>query len=200
MNIERISGKLKWGALDVNLFGAVKDWYGKELEHPVGFSFAIDEDRLWFIATHAAPASLHPDARPNRFTRELWKYDCAEFFLTNPQNGRYLEFNLSPNGAWWAAEFSAPREGMGEAPLQGVETYAQIGDDGSWLAAASFDLLEMHDRFSFGPDSTLNAAFILNSPEQQFISLAELDGDEPDFHQPEKFKKANFFQASDLSV
>ena len=189
---------MKWGEIDVSLFAAAKDWYGDVLEAPVGFSFAVDEESFWFIASHSRPARLHPEARPNQFTRELWKYDVAEFFLFNPDNDRYLEFNLSPNGAWWAAEFSGPREGMGEAPLQGVKTHSELGADGSWLVAAQFDLQMMQERFYFGAESRMNATFIINSPDQKFISVADLGDGEPDFHQPEKFKPLQFINEDKL--
>lgn len=198
MIIEQKRGVLKWTELEVALFAANKDWYGTPLDEPVGFSFVKDEKFFWFIATHPKAASLHPDSRPNQFTRELWRYDVAEFFLTNQETGRYLEFNLSPNGAWWAAEFSGPREGMGEAPLVGVETYADLGESGRWIAAARFELDLMYDRFNLGPDTTLNATFILNSPEQQFVSVADLGEGEPDFHQPSKFKQVSFVSEDKL--
>ena len=199
MHIERKKKPLVWGELDVALFAAAKDWYGEPLQIPVGFSFAIDEKSLWFIASHRQPASLHPDARPGRFQPELWKYDVAEFFLTNPENGRYLEFNLAPNGAWWAAEFSGPREGMGEAPLQGVSTYSELAANGAWIAAAKLELTMLRERFAFSPDSRLNATFILESPAQRFISVADLGKGEPDFHQPELFPLVQFIHEDELA-
>ncbi len=198
MNIERKAKVQKWGELDVSLFGATKDWEGNALAFPVGFSFAIDPEYFWFIATCASPPVLHPQAQSGEFVSELWKYDVAEFFLTNPMTGRYLEFNLAPNGAWWAAEFTGPREGMGQAPLQGVDTYHDLAPDGRWIAAARFQLKEFKERFSLSPDSTLNAAFIIGSPEQQFISATDLGGGEPDFHQPEKFPPARFIHEDEL--
>jgi len=198
MHIERKKEIQKWGELDVSLFGATEDWHGEKLSSPVGFSFVIDPKYFWFIVTHGTAANIHPKARPNHFVEELWRYDVAEFFLTNPVNGRYLEFNLAPNGAWWAAEFTGPRKGMGEAPLQGVETFHELAADGCWLTAARFELSEFKERFALSPDSTINAAFILNSPEQKFVSVTKLKGKEPDFHQPDQFKQVNFIQDKEL--
>ena len=198
MHIERKKKSLEWGNLDVALFAATHDWDRVALDVPVGFSFAIDDKNLWFIVSRAKVATLHPDSRPGKFMPELWKYDVAEFFLTNPNNGRYLEFNLSPNGAWWAAEFSGPREGMGEAPLQGVETFAELSKEGSWLVAAKLELSMLQDRFAFSPDSKLNATFIIDSPEQKFVSVTDLGKGKPDFHQPDKFKEANFVHEDEL--
>lgn len=200
MNIERKKKAMQWGALDVNLFAAQKDWSGQALEHPIGFAFAIDPKYFWFLATHQTPATVHPDAKPGAFTSELWKYDVAEFFLMNQSTGRYLEFNLAANAAWWAAEFSGPREGMGEAPLMGVKTYSDVSATGTWLAAARFELPMMQERFALCPDTEMNAAFIIGSPEQKFVSVADLTGETPDFHQPEHFQKVRFFRADEITT
>ena len=198
MHIERKKKPLVWGELDVALLAAGKDWDGNPLEVPIGFSFAIDEKNLWFIVSHRQPATIHPDARPGQFLPELWKYDVAEFFLTNPDNGRYLEFNLAPNGAWWAAEFTGPREGMGEAPLQGVETHSDLAADGTWLVAACIELKMLRERFAFSPDSRLNATFIVDSPEQKFVSVADLGDGDPDFHRPDRFPLVQFIHEDEL--
>ncbi|MDB9741997.1 hypothetical protein OAB00_04025 [Akkermansiaceae bacterium] len=198
MNIERKKSVMEWGALDVNLFGVQKNWQGEALENPVGFAFAIDPKYFWFIATCQTPAMPHPEAKHGEFKSELWKYDVAEFFLKNHNTGRYLEFNLAANASWWAAEFTGPREGMGQAPLDGVETYCDVAESGAWMAAARFDLQLMYDRFCLCPDTTMNAAFILHSPDQQFASAIDLPGEHPDFHQPDHFKQVHFFNSSDL--
>ena len=195
MNIEISDRPLSWGALDLSLFGVYKDWFGAPLEPPVAFGFTVDLKYLWFVVSHQKPPCLHPDARPGDFKSELWKYDVAEFFLSDPSTGRYLEFNLAPNGAWWSAEFTAPRirAEIADNPFPEVATFADMGQDGSWLAAAAIPLEHLRDRLNFGADSLLNASFILNSPEQQFVSATNLGDGKPDFHLPEKFPKVNFF-------
>lgn len=190
MLIEHKNDPLYWGALDLALFGLQKDWYGNELDVPAGFGMAMDHGSFWFVASRRKPASLHPKARPNQFTPELWKYDTAEFFLSHPASGRYLEFNLAANGAWWSAEFIAPRVCAHQQPLPvpGVKTYAELSPDGSWLSAASIPLDVLQARFGFGPKSRMNVTFIVDSPEQKFLSAAPSDGGEPDFHRPDLFQ------------
>lgn len=196
MNIEVSTQPLSWGALDITLFGVNKDWHGAPIEPAVTFGFAVDHQYLWFIASHARPALLHPDARPSAFHAELWKYDVAEFFLLDPTSGHYLEFNLAPNGAWWSAEFSAPRQRVSEqdVPLEGVTTFADLSPDGSWLTAAALPLNILRERYHFGKDTRMNATFIIESPHQRFLTAASLGEGEPDFHQPEKFPLITFFQ------
>ena len=195
MNIEIADKALRWGELDVNLFGIEGDWYGDKFAKPLTFGLAVDQDYLWFVAGHQEPASLHPEAKPGAFLAELWKYDVAEFFLLDPTTGKYLEFNLAPNGAWWSAMFTGPRvrESVEDVALAGVATYADLAPDGGWMAAAAIPLKELWAELNFGDGSELNVTFIVSSPEQKFASAVDLGGGVPDFHQPDQFKKVNFF-------
>lgn len=201
MNVEVADKPLRWGELDMNLFGIEKDWYGEKFAKPLTFGLAVDKDYLWFVAGHQEPASMHPAARPGAFQAELWKYDVAEFFLLDPTTGKYLEFNLAPNGAWWSAVFTAPRvreseEDVPFPPISDVASYADLAPDGSWMAAAAIPLSHLREQLNFGDGSMMNVTFIVNSPEQKFATAAPLNesgNDEPDFHQPDKFKKVNFY-------
>ncbi|MFK7911081.1 MAG: hypothetical protein AB8F34_10855 [Akkermansiaceae bacterium] len=187
MLIEKKHQPLRWGALDLALFGLEKDWYGEPLEDPAAFGLAIDHGSLWFVATRRKPASIHPDARPEKFTPELWKYDVAEFFVSHPESGRYLEFNLAPNGAWWSAEFTAPRvrADKNDVEIPGVKTFSDLTPDGTWLAAAAIPLDILQARLDFGESSRMNVTMIVDSPEQRFLTATPAPTGEPDFHLPE---------------
>jgi hypothetical protein len=125
---------------------------------------------LWFLAHHRRPADLHPAARPGGFQAELWRYDVAELFLSHPGSGRYFEFNLAPNGAWWCCEFTAARRRAEsiDIAMPEVATFADLAADGSWLAAMAI------------------------SPDQRFVSAADLGGGAPDFHRPLVFPEVKF--------
>jgi hypothetical protein len=185
---------LVWGELDVSLFGLVKDLNGGLLEVPAAFSLVIDAQHFWFIASHRKPAQLHPQARPGAFQTELWKYDVAELFLSDPRSGRYFEFNLSPNGAWWTCEFTAPRirADSAEIAMPEVATFSELSGDGSWLAAMAIPLDLLRARLDFGTATRLNLTMILESPKQRFLSANPLPGEKPDFHQPEYFTQVRF--------
>lgn len=195
MNIEMSDRPLSWGALDLSLFGVAKDWHGEKIDPPMAFGFVMDQKNLWFCASQQKAPKIHPDARPGEFQAELWKYDVAEFFLQDPSTGRYLEFNLSPNGAWWSAEFTAPRiRATGEdVQFPGVATFADMAADGSWMAAAALPLDKLREHLNFGKDTKLNATFIVNSPDQKFLTATKLSDGEPDFHLPDSFPTVNFF-------
>lgn len=194
MTLLTTSRPLAWGELDVPLFGLAKDLHGQTIDPPAAFSVVADPRRLWFVASHRKPARLHPKARPGIFQAELWRHDVAELFLADPRSGRYFEFNLAPNGAWWSCEFTSPRVRADEVEIAmpEVATFSEMAADGSWVAAMAIPLDLLRARLDFGPSTRLNVTMILGSPAQRFLSAADLGNGEPDFHQPEKFTEARF--------
>ncbi len=194
MTIFTSAQPLTWGELDVPLFGIAQDWHGRALEVAAAFCLVKDPLHLWFIASHRQPANLHPRARPGIFQPELWQHDVAELFLADPKSGRYFEFNLAPNGAWWTCEFTAARvraEAV-EIAMPDVATYAELSPDGSWLAAMAIPLDLLEARLDFGAQTRANVAMILESPAQKFLSAHDLGPGEPDFHQPTRFPEISF--------
>ncbi len=185
---------LAWGELDVPLFGLARDVQGAAFDPPAAFAVVTDPQRLWFLANHRKPALLHPKARPGVFLAELWRYDVAELFIANPASGRYFEFNLAPNGAWWSCEFTAPRVRAEELDIAmpEVATFSEMSADGTWVAAMAIPLDLLQARLDFGPHTRLNVTMILNSPAQRFLSAADLGNGELDFHQPHRFTQASF--------
>lgn len=194
MTVFTASQPLAWGELDLPMFGLFKDSSGSSLASPAGFSLAVDSHNLWFLAGYQEAASLHPQARPGAFQAELWKHDVAELFLADPETGRYFEFNLAPNGAWWVCEFTGPRQRaeMIDIAMPGVATFADMAPDGAWLAAMAIPLDLLRARIDFGVTTRLNVAMILKSPAQRFLSVTDLGSERVDFHQPDKFSKIQF--------
>lgn len=197
MKIVRSNTPLRWGSLDLPLFGISADWQGNAFEPAAAWSLAIDPQYLWFVASHATPAKLHPAGRPGRFQAELWKYDVAELFLADPQSGRYLELNLAPNGAWWSCEFTGPRQRAEEIEIAvpEVATFAELAPNGGWLSAMAVPLDLLQARIDFGESTRANVAFILNSPQQRLLTATDLGGGEPDFHLPDRFASLTFIDA-----
>ena len=185
---------LQWGELDIPLLGIAKDFQGQPLDIAAGFSLATDDRRLWFVAHHRKPANLHPLARPGVFQPDLWKHDVAELFIADPASGRYFEFNLAPNGAWWSCEFIAPRvrAEQCEIAMPEIATFADMAPDGAWVAAMAIPLDLLKARLDFGAQSRANVTFVIGSPQQQFLSLANLGTGEADFHQPGLFPQVVF--------
>lgn len=189
MRLFQSDSPLAWGELDLPLLGMTFDWYGRTLTPPLAFTVVTDPDSLWFVAIRRAPASCRPGAAPGSFTEGLWEHDVAELFLADSISGIYLEFNLAPNGAWWAAKFTAPRVRSAVQPdfasIVSIH-WEEISEEG-WCAAIRVPLAFLEKEISFGADTTANATAILNSPLQTFHSARKLPGAEPDFHQPAAF-------------
>jgi hypothetical protein len=190
---------LQWGELDLPVWGLEKDWHGAPIGHRLMFSLAMDTQRLWFIAASTHAAKIHPAARPVSFTAELWRYDCAELFIHDPQSGRYLEFNLAANSAWWSCEFLAPRVRAEEIDIAfpEVATFADLSIDGGWMVAMSIPLDILRARLRFGEESKINVSFTTGSPNQQYVSATKLPGNEADFHQPQYYSSVNFHNLTD---
>ena len=172
------------------MFGILTDTDEEPISPPAAYALVEDPLRLWFIAARGAAAQIHPQARPGGFQADLWQHDVAELFLAGPADGRYFEFNLAPNGAWWSCEFISPRN-RAEAldiAFPEVATFADLAPDGGWLAAMAIPLNLLQARLDFGVNTTGNVNFILNSPNQQFLSASPLGPGPADFHQPGKFQ------------
>ncbi len=170
-----------------------REWHGAAVEPPVEFRFRLTAEALVFSARRAAPALLHPEAREGAFQENLWKYDTAEFYIAPVQGQSYLEFNLAPNGAWWAASFTAPRVRSVTPPTlpQGVITHGHA-DARGWECEALLPLEHLRQLgITPGPASCrLAAAAILGSPEQIFLTTAIPRTGKPDFHHPEDWEEA----------
>lgn len=191
MRLFRSDSPLNWGELDLPVLGMTSDWYGRSLNPPMGFAVATDTASLWFLATRDATAICRPGAEPGAFTEGLWEWDVAELFLANPASGAYLEFNLAPNGAWWAAKFTAPRvRAQSQPDFQSfVTSHSDEKSGHSWCAAIRVSLDFLVSEIGFHSQTAANATAILNSPHQTFHSAAKLPGLQPDFHQPRAFPR-----------
>lgn len=92
------------------------EWAGASVGTPLRYCLYRTETELVYRAARAEAPVLHPAAAAGAFSTDLWRYHCAEFFLAAPGGAPYAEFNLAPNGAWWACVFTAPRVAAAPAP------------------------------------------------------------------------------------
>ena len=183
MIIYRAAGELD--ATRLPLTWLDRDWFGAPLDPGVGFAFGLDDLFFHFVACRTKPARCLPSSGPGRFQAELWTYDVAEFFLGGADG--YLEFNLAPNGAWWSCSFGAPLERLHEAdqPLPGVLTEGH--DEGAgWRVSARIPR-ESVGAYPLDHTGRLNATFILDTPDQRFVTAGPPATGEPDFHRPDAF-------------
>lgn len=167
------------------------DWFQAPVAGRPTISLAIEGGDLVLSGSRKLPAFCMPGDHANAFTEGLWNFDCAEAFLLNPENGSYLEINLSPHGAWWACLFSAPRvratpHGMQLPGVAGRGTATSQG----WQTQWRIPLANLPKELAFSPGTTrANLTFCLDREPQRHLTLHDLGGGKPDFHRPEKWAK-----------
>lgn len=162
------------------------DWEGESLPFELSCRFGLVEREgqksFMFAVKGEGMMQTHPDAKPNDFTAELWRYDVAEFFLGRTDSPAYWEFNLAVNGAWWSQGFSSYRRPLSSSqePFAGVLTQARQKGN-SWQVRA---LIPMDNFKGLHLESmAFNATAIIASPKQRFVTLQQPpEGSEPDFH------------------
>ncbi|MDX1680103.1 MAG: hypothetical protein R3242_05155 [Akkermansiaceae bacterium] len=165
------------------------DWHGKALQVPAQFGLVEDPGHLWLVAARDQAAAPHPKAGAGDFQAGLWRHDVAELFVAEASGERYLEFNLSPTGAWWLEHFRAPRQASPLEVLPQVLTHGSPPGRPAWSAALGIPLDWLREIIGWDADSRLNVCLILDSPGQHFLSACDLGEGEPDFHRPWNFEK-----------
>lgn len=168
-----------------------RDWWGNAVVPAPELALVVDPHCLWLLAQHRQPAHADPAATTGAFHEGLWRFDVAELFIAAAQGPRYLEFNLSPHGAWWGAAFSSPRQRDAGFLPPAVLTHTALDAEG-WRAALGIPLDVLDREVAFHDGARANATMILGSPAQRFFSMADLGPGEPDFHRPDRFERIAF--------
>ncbi len=125
-------------------------------------------------------------AQPYEYKEGLWEQNVAEWFIVNTRTKRYLECNLSANGAWWMMAFSGVRQrNIDLLPdLSEVITQSSRQQD-SWQAELEIPETLLVD--ILGDDEWVhNVCFILGKQPRQYISFNKLISNKPDFHRPDE--------------
>jgi hypothetical protein len=175
-----------------NLHDLNKDWYSAKPPGGPRWGLEIKDGLLVLRGKVCAPPICIDGDSEGTFIEGLWEADVAELFLLNPETGFYTEFNLGPRGGWWCCSFSSPRVRVEASPnpLSGVKATASCSETG-WDSSLAIPLHCLPQGLVFDPGKTKgNITFCLGKP-QQFITLADLGGGEPDFHRPEKWIALN---------
>lgn len=109
----------------------------------------------------------------------LWEYEVLELFLLF-EGGGYLELECGPHGHWlslWFTRIRVPQS----CPLPADVAICIEGRQ--WYARMRFPMVASRGRLIGG-----NACAIRGrGANRRFSSHVALPGEEPDFHQPERF-------------
>lgn len=164
------------------------DWFGSPVAAMPSFELRCADGYVTLTA-HVTKAPLVVAGDTGGFVEGLWEGDCAELFLANPDTGAYIEFNLSPQGAWWCCEFTAPRVRAPGAPreLAGVTTTGEARSD-SWSATLKIPVASLPPALAFSTCATRgNVTFCLGNTPQRYLTFTDLGGGKPDFHLPSRW-------------
>lgn len=163
------------------------EWHGSAVRPPFHFSFHTEKDAvLCFRAWRDAPCVIHPAAQPGKWQEELWRYDVVEFFIATPDARRYLEFNLCPNGAWWAAAFTDPRVPLPGFDAQSLHPVTRGRSTPTcWECEAAVPLAPLRN-LGWQPETWRMAvsAVICREGEYTYLTTCEQTSGKPDFHHP----------------
>lgn len=153
-----------------------------------GYRLELSDDQV-IVAFESGETPFFGDA--TGFHEGLWRFDCAELFLANPANGRYVEFNFSPSGALWCCAFSAPRQRDTSVQPPNVRfENAEIRSDG-WTLEVSLDWSDIEAILGSREGLKGNVTLILggcpdeNPPLENLLTVAPLTA--VDFHRPHEW-------------
>lgn len=121
------------------------------------------------------PGIVVPRAAASVRQDNLWQTTCFEIFWQTLGDTAYREFNLSPSGQWAAYDFDAFREGMRDAPVNGIAIACSHDDAGLILRASIAADLPAPAQVA------LNAVIEHASGGKQYWALAFPPGN-PEFH------------------
>lgn len=137
---------------------------------------------IWFgIGAPPARFVIPPAAAGPQRRGELWQTTCFEAFVQPEGKTAYREYNFAPSGDWAAYDFSAPREGMTEAPLTNPP-YVRMEDNLTWWTLGATFAMEAGRHWRLG----LSAVIEEVGGTKSYWALAH-GGDRPDFHDPSCF-------------
>lgn len=117
-----------------------------------------------------------PEAAARVHTDELWQATCFEGFVRT--KGGYVEYNLSPSGAWAAYRFDSYREGMRRLEIPAPFIVTRMAP-GRFVLTADLSLPED----ATGPVG-LTAVIDRFDGAIAYWALAH-PSDTPDFHHPD---------------
>jgi hypothetical protein len=118
----------------------------------------------------------------------LWEADVLELFIKEP-SGRYFEFNVSPQGAWWAMELSSYRERVSYLRLPRVNLIETEVLSDRWTALVCLERGSLPLAISAG--STLHVSGVFNDTQARYLSSNPVTNVAPDFHHLDAFQRVS---------
>lgn len=156
----------------------------------VDATYRIAEDHRG-ITVHFAVQSqafFNQEVNEGDFYEGLWKYDCGELWLHDTTSGRYIEFNLAPNGAWWSCVFESARKRDSECKSPRCITGGTV-EEGFWQSSLSVTYAEIARCLGNTEGLRGNVTLVVGGCPDLEVPLDNLHSIAPlaavDFHRPQ---------------
>lgn len=159
-------------------------WRGEALPRNLSWCIALDPDRLWFFGALPGGQDTLAGSAHGAYEEGLWEADVLELFIKD-SSGEYFEFNLSPDGAWWAMKLSSYRVRAKDFVPPRVLSIETIKDDGEWSGTVSIDRMSLPFQVKNGVSMHVSGIFQREGP--RYLSSNRVVGVEPDFHHRQAF-------------
>lgn len=126
-----------------------------------------------------------PSPKPTR-QYDLWEATCFEFFLGQPHQDAYWEFNLSPSGDWNVFHLETYRQGLQEETALETLPYQVQQNTSSLTLALTLNLnclIAAHQPLDMG------ICAVVQSPKPDLTYWAITHkGQQADFHRRDSFR------------
>nr|WP_314435360.1 DOMON-like domain-containing protein [uncultured Brevundimonas sp.] len=137
-----------------------------------------DRLSLDYVLSGPVEAVLWPQLAARTRTEDLWRATCFEAFAATPDG--YVEYNLSPSGAWAAYRFDGYRQGMRAFDMAAPFIVTRRAP-GQFALTADVTLPD-------GATGTLGLTAVIQGMNGSvgYWALSH-SSDKPDFHHPDSF-------------
>lgn len=165
-------------------------WNGDCLARPFQWSLTIDSQRLWFVSEIPAAPSEKKLHGSGEFVEGLWESNVAELFVM-ASDGKYQEFNVSEDGAWWAMTFLSHRVRSPSPKVPKGVTITTERSTQSWTAIMAIPLASLE--VEWNQNVALHVCGILyRQGVPTYLTSKAQSGFPPDFHDSRCFQSVSW--------
>ena len=159
---------------------------------PLSTFVALDKDSIHFVAQWDGKLNFDSSLSEGDFKEGLWEKDAAELFIVDDKSDAYLELNISPAGAWWCSLFSNYRNPDNSFKKPGDVNVATQKLKGAIRTSLSFPKKALPFECRFIASSILNMSGTVTGKKNRYVSWANIETKEPDFHNTAFFERIGF--------
>jgi len=189
-----------WNSAEPVLFDS--DWQGKNSDPELATETRLlwTHDKLFLhYRSRYRTLTIFNEADPSGRRDHLWDRDVVEAFIQSDPTypGRYLEFEVSPNGYWIDLDIE---HGERSDPQSGMKCRTNIDENTKiWTAEISIPTRSLAQHFDPSCIWRVNFFRVEGEKEPRFYSSwRPTNTPQPNFHVPTAFGKLKFLPRTDF--